>query len=81
MSVNLSIENVPDHVAEQLRRRAATHHRSVQGELLAILEQSVAEEGLLTPAGLLRRISASGPHTPAESARFIRADRIACAGR
>jgi plasmid stability protein len=81
MSVNLSIKNVPDHVAEQLRRRAAKHHRSLQGELLAILELSVAEEGLLTPAELLRKIRASGLRTPAESARFIRTDRNARAGR
>ena len=81
MSVNLSIKNVPDHVAEELRRRAAKHHRSLQGELLAILEQSVAEERLLTPAELLRKIKASGLHTPAESARFIRTDRNARAGR
>ena len=41
MSVNLSIKNVPDHVAEKLRESAAAHHRSLQGELLAILEAAV----------------------------------------
>ncbi|MEP7283981.1 MAG: Arc family DNA-binding protein [Rubrivivax sp.] len=43
MPVNLSIKDVPDAVAEQLRQRAARHHRSLQGELMAIIEQVVAE--------------------------------------
>ncbi len=44
MPVNLSVKNVPDTLAEQLRARAARHHRSLQRELLSILE-SVADEG------------------------------------
>jgi plasmid stability protein len=43
MTVNLSVKNVPEHLAEQLRKRAEHHHRSLQGELLAILEQAGAE--------------------------------------
>ncbi|HEX7156393.1 MAG TPA: Arc family DNA-binding protein [Burkholderiaceae bacterium] len=43
MTVNLSVKNVPERVAEQLRKRAEHHHRSLQGELLAILEQAGAE--------------------------------------
>jgi plasmid stability protein len=38
MPVNLSIKNVPDDIAERLRLRAAAHHRSLQGELMAIIE-------------------------------------------
>jgi plasmid stability protein len=34
---NLSIKNVPDEVLEKLRERAARHHRSIQGELMALL--------------------------------------------
>ncbi|MGD0486115.1 MAG: Arc family DNA-binding protein [Syntrophorhabdales bacterium] len=51
MPVSFSIKNVPDDVAEKLRRRAAQRHRSLQGELLATLEESVAEEhnGSLKP--------------------------------
>ncbi len=40
MGVNLSIKDVPDDVAERLRRRAARNHRSLQGELMAIVEQA-----------------------------------------
>ncbi len=38
MAVNLSIKNVPDAVADALRARAERNHRSLQGELMAILE-------------------------------------------
>ena len=38
---NLSIKDVPDAWAENLRQRAARNHRSLQGELMAIIEQAV----------------------------------------
>jgi plasmid stability protein len=75
MPVNLSIKNVPDDIAEKLRRRAARHHRSLQGELLAILEDSVSKEKLLSPDALLAELKRVGIKTPAESARFVREDR------
>jgi plasmid stability protein len=40
MPVTLTIKNVPDLVAEALRSRAAVSHRSLQGELMAILEDA-----------------------------------------
>lgn len=43
MSLNLSIKGVPDEIAERLRQRAARNHRSLQGELMAIIEQAAAE--------------------------------------
>lgn len=43
MGVNLSIKDVPDDVAERLRQRAARNHRSLQGELMAIVEQAAHE--------------------------------------
>jgi plasmid stability protein len=38
--VNLSVKNVPDELAEKLRQRAERNHRSLQRELMAILEQA-----------------------------------------
>jgi plasmid stability protein len=38
---NLSIKDVPESWAEALRQRAARHHRSLQGELMALLEQAL----------------------------------------
>ncbi len=59
MPVNLSIKNVPDPLAETLRARAERNHRSLQGELMAILEQAVqappALEGTVTTA--VRKLS------------------------
>lgn len=40
---NLSIKSVPEALAESLRQRAARNHRSLQGELMAILEAAVVE--------------------------------------
>ena len=41
---NLSIKDVPETWAEALRQRAARNHRSLQGELMAIVEQAVKQE-------------------------------------
>lgn len=41
---NLSIKDVPEALAEALRQRAARNHRSLQGELMAIIEVA-AQEG------------------------------------
>lgn len=43
MPVNLSIKNTPDHLVQRLRERAERHHRSLQGELMAIIEAAVQE--------------------------------------
>ena len=77
MPVNLSIKNVPDHIAAQIRRRAVKHHRSLQGELVAILEETVAQEKMLTPGDFLEKLHALGLKTPAESVKIIRKERNA----
>ncbi|VTU15792.1 Arc-like DNA binding domain protein [Variovorax sp. PBL-H6] len=38
---NLSVKDVPEELAERLRQQAARNHRSLQGELMAILEQAI----------------------------------------
>ena len=38
---NLSIKDVPEAWAASLRQRATRNHRSLQGELMAIIEQAV----------------------------------------
>jgi plasmid stability protein len=48
MSVTFSIKGVPDDVAARLRDLAHRHHRSLQGELLAIIE--AAARGAFTTA-------------------------------
>jgi len=39
---NLSIKNVPAEVVASMRERAAANHRSLQGELLALVSQAAA---------------------------------------
>ena len=46
---NLSIKDVPESLAERLRQRAARNHRSLQGELMAIIEQAAAEPAPAPP--------------------------------
>ncbi len=75
MGVNLSIKGVSDDIAERLRARAARHHRSLQGELMAILEESVRGPQRLNPKELLAQVRASGLRTPSESAKVIRKER------
>jgi antitoxin FitA len=40
--VNISVKNVPDEIIERLRKRASLHHRSMQGELMVILEEATS---------------------------------------
>ena len=40
---NLSIKNVPPAILEKLRQQAASNHRSLQGELMALLFRAVGE--------------------------------------
>ena len=43
---NLSIKDVPDAWAQALRERAARNHRSLQGELMALIQRAVETESL-----------------------------------
>ena len=71
VSVSLSVKNVPDELVERLRARAKVHHRSLQSELLAILEETVAPERL-TVDELYEEVKALGFRTPDDSVPIIR---------
>jgi plasmid stability protein len=77
MPVNLSIKNAPDDIVSRLRARAEHNHRSLQGELLAILEEAVRKEPALSVEEVLREVNRLGLQTGSESAHLIRADRDA----
>ena len=76
MSVTLSIKNVPEDLAEDLRTRARRNHRSLQAELLALLEETVTPRRC-SVRDVLAAVRASGLRTPAEARRMIREDRDA----
>jgi plasmid stability protein len=78
MPVNFTIRNVPDELADKIRQRARSAHRSLQGELLRILEEAVDERGLLTPTMVREMAATYGVGTEKdESTRMIREDRDA----
>jgi plasmid stability protein len=77
MPINLSIKNAPDDVVQRLRERAERHHRSLQGELMAIIEAAVQDDRSATPAEILAEVRRLGLRTPSEATGIVRADRDA----
>ena len=77
MPVNLSIKNVPDKLAAQLRARAKANNRSLQGELIIVPQEAIAPRRKLTPAEVLQRVRSTGLRSPREAAAMIRAERDA----
>lgn len=75
MSINLSIKNVPDAVAEAIRARAEQNHRSLQGELMAILEQSVS--GMAMQAPIVAARATADQTTPARITASLSIDEVA----
>jgi antitoxin FitA len=76
MPVNLSIKNAPDDLVAELKLRAQRNRRSLQGELLTIIEDAVRRPPRLrTPDEILAELRRLGLNTPAESAAIVRSDR------
>ena len=86
MAVNLSVKNVPDALADRLRARAERNRRSLQREMLSILEAAVDERApaaLLPPAPprtlSIEEVAARArelfPHGTTSSVAWIRAMR------
>ena len=75
MPVILSIKSLPDELVKRLKERAARHHRSLQGEVLAILEEAVGASRSLTPDEVLGRVRQLGLSTPRDVVAMIREDR------
>ena len=73
--VNLSIKNAPDDMVKRLKERAQRHHRSLQGELMAILEEAAGTPGPLTPDEVIARVRQLGLSTFRAAADMIREDR------
>ena len=76
MSINLSVKKVPDDLVEKLRERAKRHHRSLQGELMAILEEALAPRRLALEE-LVQRVEEQGVRTGDESVAMVREGRDA----
>ena len=84
MPVNLSIKNVPDALADKLRLNAQRNHRSLQKELLSVLERAAevsamaapgvrsAPSGRLSIEEVVQRARARFPNGTPSSVAFIR---------
>jgi antitoxin FitA len=81
MPVNLSIKNAPDDLVALLQQRAQRNHRSLQGEMLAIIEEAVRRPKALTIDQLLAEVRKLDLKMPSESARIIREMRDGRYGR
>jgi plasmid stability protein len=75
MPLNLSIKNAPDELVVLLKARASRNHRSMQGELLAILEDAVRTPGGLTPDEVLVRSRRLGLEPGPAAVDLVRSDR------
>ncbi len=77
MPVTLSIKNVPDEIAQRLRERAARNHRSLQGELMAMLEEAAAPppQRKKSIQEIYEEVQASGLRSASDSTEIVRAMR------
>jgi plasmid stability protein len=75
MPINLSIKNAPDELIERVRTRARLNHRSLQGEVLAILEEVVGPKRPWSAREVLQHVRSLGISGPSESTAMIREDR------
>ncbi len=75
MPVNVSIKNAPDEIVERLRERARRNHRSLQGELMAVIEAAASEVAPSNLAAVADRVRALGHTSAADSVEIVRADR------
>lgn len=74
MAVTFSIKGVPDDLADALRQRARMNHRSLQGEMLAMIEAHVGARPFQARV-LWSRVKKLGVATPDESTWMVREDR------
>ena len=73
---NISIKDVPEQWAEALRQRAARNHRSLQGELMSLIESAVGAPSE-TPSGAIAATPPGAPKsTPASAGQVVGLDRL-----
>ncbi len=80
MATSITLKNIPDHVYTSLRAAADAHHRSLNGEIIACLEQSLLpvknnSSEQLASARALRQTLATYNFDAAEIANAIKQGR------
>jgi plasmid stability protein len=68
----LTLKNIPAKLLKELKNQAKEHHRSMQGEVMEILESTVARGSGSSIAEIAARSRREGFSSPAESAAIVR---------
>lgn len=71
----LTVRNLPDEVHRALRVRAASHGRSTEAEVRAILEDAVKPQGRVRLGSLLAEVGRRARLTDEELAAFEQRDK------
>jgi plasmid stability protein len=75
MGINLSIKDVPEEQVEVLRERAKRNHRSLQGELRAIVDEISKPAQKKPISEIVKRLQKLSITRAEESTKWIREDR------
>ena len=73
--LDLSIKSVPEDQVRRLRERAKANHRSLQGELRALIDEATGRPRRLGIDEIVARVSGLNLTRRDEAARLIREDR------
>jgi plasmid stability protein len=75
---SLTLKNIPEQKLELLKRKAQEHHRSLQGEMMHLIDEALnTPSAKLTLEEVYAKVKALGVSSPNESTRMIREDRDA----
>ena len=73
--MDLSIKSVPEDQVRRLRERAKANHRSLQGELRALIDEAIGTPRQLTVDEVVAKVKTLALVRREEAARLIREDR------
>jgi len=71
-TVSLTVKNLPRQLVDRLKARAVRSHRSLQGEVTAILERAAVSAEPLSVDEAFERIRGLGLKTRSESTAIVR---------
>jgi hypothetical protein len=69
---SLSIKDVPEEIVAKLKERAARNHRSLQGELMALITEATQVRQTMTVDEIYERMSKLGRSTHNDSLEILR---------
>ena len=73
--MDISIKDVPEEQVRRLRERAKANHRSLQGELRALIDQATGTPRSLTVDEVVAKVKSLALVRRDEATRLVREDR------